>query len=55
MARRIPSPVQLVVDPLLPIRADEIIGLDLAVQVESFADTAGHLRLARIFRRKGLM
>ena len=41
-----PSPVQLVVDPLLAIRADEIIGLDLAVQVESFADTAGHLRLA---------
>src|SRR5207237_5025850 len=49
-----PSPVQLVIDPLLPIRAHEIIGLDLAVQIESFADTAGHFRLAGIFRREGV-
>jgi hypothetical protein len=49
------GPVQLVVDPLLAIRADESPWLDLAVQVESFADTAGHLRLAGIFRAKGLM
>src|SRR5262249_6065335 len=49
-----PGPVQLVVDTLLAVRADEIIGLDLAVQVESFADTAGDLRLAGIFRRQGI-
>src|SRR5262249_25708118 len=34
-------------------RADEVVRFDLAIQVESFADTACHLRLAGVFRCKG--
>src|SRR5205085_3450624 len=49
-----PSPVELVIDSLLPIRAHKIVGFDLAVQVESLADAAGHFRLPWIFRRKGV-
>jgi hypothetical protein len=47
--RRVAAPgaIEIVVDPLLAIGADEIIGLDLAVQIEAVTDPAGDLRLAR--------
>src|SRR6185369_10374219 len=49
-----PGPIKIVVDALLAVGTDKIIGAHFAVQIEAITDTPGDLRLAGIVGGPGI-